>query len=559
MISEEAIERCPEGRAGFTRRQFLRGVALFGGLTILSANGIRYTFAASTTEVPDVVVTLVLRGGFDGLSAVVPTDENLMRKIRGQIFIPNASLLPIDREFGLHPALKRLMPLWEAKELAIVNTVGAPTHSRSHFEEIADVAYAAYGEKDKRSGWMARFLDVTGSGSVVQSVGIGSTTKQLVGGKVAPVNVNGINNFKLDAIYGYRPEDIAGFIDETHSRWTNVWATQAKSTIQALDQIAKAGAQQSTVTYPNTGTGQRLRDVAALLKAGIGVRAVDVEFQGDWDMHANMGSIENGWLTSYLADLAGSIAAFRDDLGVLWSRVTVVTVTEFGRRVSANDSTGTDHGWGSSMFVAGGGVNGGKIHGRFPGLDDKQLKDGDLVVTADYRSLLTEILTRRAGITAQGAEQIFPNFKPEILSVMKHLSETPLPENFPKNVKDALGNVSYDLSLLPTATPAAVASTTASASASPSASPSASSIPSNSPSPSASPTMSQAEASSPSPSSSPSASYSPTPINSPSPTIAPTPKVTSRAKTTITCVKNGKTIRVTGINPKCPVGYKLKK
>jgi uncharacterized protein (DUF1501 family) len=72
--------------------------------------------------------------------------------------------------------------LWQAKELAIVNTVGAPTHSRSHFDEIADVAYAAYGEKDKRSGWMARFLDVTGSGSVVQSVGIGSTTKQLVGG-----------------------------------------------------------------------------------------------------------------------------------------------------------------------------------------------------------------------------------------------------------------------------------------------------------------------------------------------------------------------------------------
>ena len=164
MITEEAIERCPEGREGFTRRQFLRGVALFGGMTILSANGVRYTFAASTTEVPDVVVTLVLRGGFDGLSAVVPTDDNLMRQVRGQIYIPNASLLPLDREVGLHPALKRLLPLWQAKELAIVNTIGAPTHSRSHFDEISDVAYAAYGEKDKRSGWIARFLDVAGSG-----------------------------------------------------------------------------------------------------------------------------------------------------------------------------------------------------------------------------------------------------------------------------------------------------------------------------------------------------------------------------------------------------------
>jgi len=86
MITDDAISNCPEGREGFTRRQFLRGATLFGGLTVLSANGVRYTFAASTTEVPDVVITLVLRGGFDSLSAVVPTDENLMRKFE-KIFL----------------------------------------------------------------------------------------------------------------------------------------------------------------------------------------------------------------------------------------------------------------------------------------------------------------------------------------------------------------------------------------------------------------------------------------------------------------------------------------
>jgi hypothetical protein len=278
------------------------------------------------------------------------------------------------------------------------------------------------------------------------------------------------------------------------------------------------------VTYPNTGTGQRFKDVAALLKAGIGVRAVDIEFQGDWDMHANMGNLETGWLTSYLADLAGSISSFREDLGVLWSRVTVVTVTEFGRRVSQNQSTGTEHGWGSSTFVAGGGVNGGKIHGRFPGLDNKQLKDGDLVVTADYRSLLTEILTRRAGITAEGASQVFPNFRPEVLSVMKHLSETPLPENFPVKVQSALGNVAYDMDRLPTTAPIA----------------------------SASPTTPNTEV----------ATQSPTPTAKPSPASSPSasPSPTSKsAKKTITCVKNGKTIRVTGTNPKCPTGYKIKR
>lgn len=527
MNSEEAIRLCPEGREGFNRRQFLQGVTLFGGMTILSATGVRYSFAASTTEVPDVVITLILRGGFDGLSAVVPTDENLMRKVRSQVYIPNSALLPIDREFGFHPALKRLLPLWESKELAIINTVGAPSHSRSHFEEIADVAYAAYGEKDKRSGWMARFLDVTGSGSVVQSVGIGSTTKQLVGGKTSPININGIDNFKLEGVFGFRAEDIAGFIDETHGRWSNTWAGQAKSTIKALDEIAKASAQKSTVAYPNTGTGRRLKDVAALLKSGIGVRAVDVEFDGDWDMHGNMGSIENGWLSGYLADLAGSIAAFRDDLGVLWARVTVVTVTEFGRRVSGNESNGTEHGWGSSMFVAGGGVNGGKIHGRFPGLDEKQLKDGDLVVTADYRSLLTEILTRRAGVSAKGASEIFPNFKPEVLSVMKHLSETPLPANFPKGVIAGLGSVMYDKDALPTKSPEVIAT------ASPTATPKPT------------PTMSSADM----------AGLDPSPSPSPSPSrVRP-----SNTKKTITCVKGGRTIKVTGKDPKCPTGYTIKK
>ena len=251
------------------------------------------------------------------------------------------------------------------------------------------------------------------------------------------------------------------------------------------------------------------------------MRAVDVEFEGDWDMHANMGSLENGWLTGYLSDLGGSIAAFREDLGVLWARVTVVTVTEFGRRVSGNESKGTEHGWGSSMFVAGGGVNGGKIHGRFPGLDEKQLKDGDLVVTADYRSLLTEILTRRAGVSAKGASEIFPNFKPEVLSVMKHLSETPLPENFPKGVRDGLGNVFYDKDALPTRAPEVVATAT------PKATPS------------------------PSPSTADMAGVEPSSSPSPKKSVAP--------KKTITCVKGNRTIKVTGKDPKCPTGYTIKK
>jgi len=141
--------------------------------------------------------------------------------------------------------------------------------------------------------------------------------------------------------------------------------------------------------------------------------------EGDWDMHAGMGTADTGWMFDHLTDLAQALAAFATDLGPLMDGVTVVTLSEFGRRVAENGSGGVDHGHGNAVLMLGGGIDGGKVHGRWPGLDEAALVDGDLAGTTDYRSVLGEILTKRCG--AGSLAQVFPGFSGTPLGVAKPL------------------------------------------------------------------------------------------------------------------------------------------
>ena len=149
-----------------------------------------------------------------------------------------------------------------------------------------------------------------------------------------------------------------------------------------------------------------------LFRSHLGAEVVTVD-QGDWDMHTDLGTLEWGEMKRNAGDLAGSIAAFFADLGPAADRVTLVTLSEFGRRVKENDDYGTDHGFGNVMFVAGAGVRGGRYYGSWPGLANSL--DADLLVTTDYRSVLTEVVTRRFGVSVA---QVFPGFAPQAVGVM---------------------------------------------------------------------------------------------------------------------------------------------
>jgi uncharacterized protein (DUF1501 family) len=240
------------------------------------------------------------------------------------------------------------------------------------------------------------------------------------------------SNSAASAFLGPAPElamwniegfDLSGTWNETErTRWNtalramqqgapDVIAAPATTALDALSTAAQLRAAGYTpangASYPDSGLGDALRDVANLIKAGVGLQVAAVDY-GDWDMHAGQGDIADGWMRDHLTELSQALAAFATDLGTGMNDVTLVTLTEFGRRVEENGSGGTDHGFGQAVFLMGDGVKGGQVHGTWPGLAPNQLIDGDLDATTDYRNLLAEVLEKRCGAGSSDVAGIFP-------------------------------------------------------------------------------------------------------------------------------------------------------
>jgi uncharacterized protein (DUF1501 family) len=412
-----------------SRRDFIGGSLAAGALLSLPS-GVRAAVGPRTqaTVAPagdlaaqtGVVVHLFLRGGFDALSAIFPLGDADLRAARPVIAVPDAAALNLGNGWGLHPALAPLVPYWNAGELAIVVGVGATTHTRSHFDETNAVTRASFGGSTlSRTGWIARATDELTERASLQSVSIASSTLASRNGTKPSLSVGRLSNTRFPSVTGLSSVTFADFVREVGRSSGSSWAARATATTDAVRLVEGLRTVEPAVTYPTTDTAARLRDAAALIKGDAGVRFVDLDFAGDWDLHAGIGTVDAGTMRGLLTDLAVSLAIFRADLGAHWSRVTVVTSTEFGRRVRENASQGADHGWASAMFVLGGAVKGGRVLGAFPGLAPSQLADGDVRVTTDYRSVLAEVLTRGAGLPGASIGRVFPRFSPVSVDAMR--------------------------------------------------------------------------------------------------------------------------------------------
>jgi uncharacterized protein (DUF1501 family) len=406
---------CPEFATLSRRGLFAGAIALAGATTVVGSAAIT-TSAAASTPARSVLVVLSLRGAADGLSLVVPHADPVYYSARPRIAVPSDQLLAKDGMFGLHPKLAPLLPLWAAGRLAAVHATGLPTPNRSHFSAMEEVEDADPGS-DVRSGWLNRLIGTGPGRSPLQGMSIG--------GGVVPT-----------ALYGSQPVMSTAEVDSVsipgEDRWDEgrrraslhtLWdgdrsalGTAMRSTFDAVDDFAPAQQTANNADdYPDTDLGRALSEVARVIRGDIGVEVITVD-QGNWDMHSGMGTVQRGWLNDNALDLAGSLAAFFGDLGDQATKVTLVTISEFGRRVVENASNGLDHGFGNVMFVAGAGVKGGRYYGRWPGLagDD----DADLLVTTDYRSVLAEVVASRFGASTAS---VFPRFAPEPVGLMTSL------------------------------------------------------------------------------------------------------------------------------------------
>jgi uncharacterized protein (DUF1501 family) len=306
--------------------------------------------------------------------------------------------------------------MWKAGKLGAVHATGMRIPNRSHFAAMEVVEDADPGSA-ARVGWLNRLVGEIPGVSPARGLSVGSTAMPT--SLYGPEPVMAVTDLSKVQVAGAAPaEDPLGLRRRSLGTTWGPEATElgmgARSALAAsIDLLPSLQQPDTSTSYPTSDLGQALAAVSRVLKADTGTSLVTVD-QGDWDHHVGVGTITYGRLLNNASDLAASVAAFFADLGPLADKVTLVTMSEFGRRVVEKAQRGLDHGWGNVMFLAGAGVKGGRYYGTWPGLG-KSL-DADLEVTTDYRSVLAEVVASR---TDASIATVFPGLKRERVGIMR--------------------------------------------------------------------------------------------------------------------------------------------
>ncbi len=390
------------------RRQFLQGCSA----AIAEMVGARLTnLAFAKQDNPyDTLVVVFLRGGWDALNVVTPIsgdDRGIYEKARPDIKIND--LLPLNDQFGLHPALSPLYDLYQQGKAGVVHAVGLDVDTRSHFDAQEYIELGTPGNKSVASGWITRHLQATGVSSILPTISTSGLPTSLLN-FVPTVSLSSPEEFSLWD-NGLRESHMTA-LRQLYKGDSIVHRAGAR-TLDALDIVSPLsgnGYQPSNgATYNDDEFGTQLKTVAQMIKLDAGLRVATVDF-GGWDTHEYQNDGNGGYMGDLLNSLASGLANFYLDLDSGYTeKLSVVVVSEFGRRLVQNDSYGTDHGHGNVMFTLGGNVNGGQVYGNWPGLGNEQLYDhADLAVTTDYRQILSELLSKRLG--NNDVESVFPGF-----------------------------------------------------------------------------------------------------------------------------------------------------
>ena len=405
------------------RRAFVKSGALALVTMGLSPSFLRRTaFGMQLLNAPKgkVLICLFQRGAADALNIVVPHGERAYYAMRPSIAIAQPSrvadggAIDLDGFFGLHPALAPLKPLYDRGLLAPVHAVGSPSTTRSHFDAQDYMETGTPDVKGTTDGWLNRYLAVKGTcdecnlgKTPFRAVALTPQTPRILEGPSATVAMNNLDEFsvratgnsaeRLEALYR------TGSADLVHGTGAEMF--DAVKMLRAAN--PRKYQPQNGAAYPRSQFGSRLLQIAQLIKANVGLEIAFADI-GGWDTHVNQGS-STGQLAQRLDDFSRSIAALVTDLGDRMDDVVIMTMSEFGRMARENGNRGTDHGHAGALFVIGGHVKGGKVHGKWPGLEQEQLYEGrDLALTTDFRSVFAEVVSDHLG--ARALDRIFPGF-----------------------------------------------------------------------------------------------------------------------------------------------------
>jgi uncharacterized protein (DUF1501 family) len=370
----------------------------------------RTAFAAGQTRRAKRLIAIFQRGAVDGLNVVVPFGEPDYYRSRPSIAIPRPGgsdgAVSLDGFFGFNPRLAPLKALWDRRDLAIVHACGSPDSTRSHFDAQDYMETGTPGVKSTSDGWLNRYLQVRKAevDSSFRAVALTPGLPRMLQGSAPAIAVTQLAQF------GVRGQDAGSAFEAEYAaaadRVLNGVGREAFDAMKIL-KVADPGKYQPEhgAVYPTSPFGQALGQIAQLAKADVGLEVAFADI-GGWDTHVNQGAGQ-GQLAGRLDDFGKSIAALVTDLGEQMADTVVLTMSEFGRAVNENGNRGTDHGHGNAMLVIGGGVQGGKVYGHWPGLAASQRYDGrDLAVTTDFRDVFGEVVVRHMGVTNPAA--VFP-------------------------------------------------------------------------------------------------------------------------------------------------------
>jgi len=394
-----------------SRRSVLTSVSAGAALAAVGP-GLKVSFAADATTPRDILIVLFQRGACDWLQMLAPAGDPSYISNRPSIRVRTDNATPgigigsmNGTDFYLSSSAPELKALYDSNQLAFVHAVGMETADRSHFicQDMMEKGNAD-NETQQNAGWLTRHLASSGAGGAeLSTVSSSGTNPVALLGDAGAVAIADVTQFNVSG----------GTANANVIRALNTGATSyQKAAAAALDAVASV--QAGLVGVPDTSaaagyTGgalsQSLRSLGRLIKMNVGLDLATVDF-GSWDMHNSL----VGEFATRTTEFSRAISAFWTDMADYRSRITLVTMTEFGRRLRENASQGTDHGSASGMLILGGNVKGGQLYGNWPGLAASQLTaGGDLAVTTDYRQVLGEILVKRHA--EKNLSAVFPTIK----------------------------------------------------------------------------------------------------------------------------------------------------